>query len=229
MLYRIDFQHFLTHFIDYFSFDEITEAQYLIISAAVMNQHKQDNVVKCPDLYPTTEISRIYAETGDKKLMEKMYFDLLKPKDGSKWNDNVLYRYILNPLDHHFNIIIICDEKENDFIDVFAKYLKKTFSIEVINLNELFINGKLGPVYIDRDKIRDKTVDVRFRALQEEQKRLSATRDGRLQLISLMNKKEKKKKLKEIGVELQEGDEKKLDKLLIEEWADELSDEEEGG
>lgn len=228
MLYRIDIQHFLTHMIDYFSFDELTSAQYLIISAAVMNQHKQKNVVKCPDLYPTTEIVKTYAETGDKKLMEKMFMELLKPEKGSDWENNVIYRFILDPLDHHFNIIIICDEKENDFIDVIAKYLKKSFSIETINLNELFIKGKLGPITIDREKIRNKTVDVRINALKEEQKRFSATRDGRLHLISLMTTKEKKKKLKELGVNLEFEDKKNYEKLLVEVWADELEDEEGG-
>ena len=225
MIYRIDYQHFLSHAIDHFSLDDIMNAQYLIISAKITNTGKCRNIVKMNDLYPDTITVIAYAETGDKKLLEEMYFEMLEPKDKelkaeyrrSNPYTTTIYQSIINPLLNHYNVIIICDTAENDYIDCFCKFLKKNYSVEVIDLNELFTKGRVGSIYVDRDEIRDKAVDIRRAAVREQAHAMASTRDGKEALIEKMTKKQKLKELKRLGIKVS-PDEKDLDVLLFEEW-----------
>lgn len=224
MIYRIDFQHFMTHAIDHFDSQELAHFQYAIISAKIRNGHRCDNIEKISELYPTPEIVMNYAEYKDKEIMEKMYMDMLNPKlkdpRDTDYVANMVYRTFVQSLINHYDVVIMCDEIENDYIDVLCKYLKKKFSIEVIDLNELFIKGRVGPIYLDRDKIRDKAVDIRRAAAREQLKALESTREGKLKIIGMMNTKAKISKLKELGIKVSSADKKNLDKLLIEEWAE---------
>lgn len=217
MIYRIDFQHFMTHAIDYFTRDELAHIQYAIISAKVANGGRATNVSKLSaTIYPSTETVLAYAEFQDKKILEKMYTDELK----EEFVGNVIYQAFVNPLINHYDVMIICDRVENDYIDILCSYLKKEFKIEVIDLNELFSKGKVGPIYIDRDAIWDKAVDIRRSAGRSQIEALSSTRDGRMKLVNMWNKKEKIHKLKELGIRITRGDMKELDKLLIDAWVD---------
>lgn len=219
MLYRIDMKHFLLHAIDHFSLYDLQNMQYCIISAKVTNGGKCKNVIKLQELYPTTDMVITYEETKDKKLLEKMYLDMLNPKDSKNEITPyaaVIYQAFVNPLLQRFNVMIVCDELENDFIDILCKYLKKEYSIEVIDLNELFTKGRVGPIYIDRDEIKDKAVDIRKAALRDEVRALSSTREGKAKLITKMSKKKKLKELKKFGVDADDRD--NLDSMLLEEW-----------
>lgn len=222
MIYRIDIQHFLTHAIDHFTSEELSHFQYAIISAKVKNGRRAMNATKINELYPTPEIVLTYADYQDKDILEKMYMELLHPEksdNGNDWVTNKLYTVFINTLLHHVDVVILCDKAENDYIDVICKLLKKEFSIEVIDLNELFIKGHVGQLYIDRDEIRDKAVDIRRSSTKEQLRALESTRDGRLQIIRNMSKKSKISKLKELGINITEADKKNLDALLIDEWA----------
>lgn len=231
MIYRIDFQNFLVHAIDHFSLVDITNMQYAIISAKVGNMGKCANVVKFNDLYPDTDTVIAYSEHADKDILEKMYLDMLNPpkeeRKGSYSNmyDNIIYKAFINPLLSHYNVVIICDREENDYIDILCKHLKKHFGIEVIDLNELFTKGRVGPIYIDRSEITDRAVDIRRACVREEYRSMSSTRDGKEALISKMTKKEKLKHLKKFGVRVSKNDEKDLDKLLLDAWCAEDEDE----
>lgn len=230
MIYRIDIQHFYTHAIDYFTLDELTHFQYAIISAAVKNGARAANVVKLNGLYPTSEMVMAYAEYHDKKILEEMYTELLVPKkgdntQGNMWAFNTIYKSFVNPLMSHNDIVILCDQTENDYIDILCKIIKKYFKIDVIDLNKLFKEGHIGPIYFDRDEVWDIAVDVRRQAGKEEIESLSTTRDGRMKLIKLFNKKEKLNKLKELGIKVDKND-KDLDRLLIEGWVEELDPDE---
>lgn len=221
MIYRIDIQHFLTHAIDHFTMQELTHFQYAIISAKVRNQSRVLNVSKFNVLYPTPEIVTAYADYQDKKILEKMYMEMLDSEDsatGTKWAANRLYTIFVKPLLDNVDVVIICDRLENDYIDVLCKYLKKRFDVEVIDLNELFSKGRIGSIYIDRNVIRDKAVDVRRAAAKEMKMSLESTSDGRLHLLNQMDKKEKIDKLKELGINVTKSDKNDLDKLLIDEW-----------
>lgn len=221
MVYRIDLQRFLGHAIDHFTREEIVNCQYAIFSAKITNGGTGNNMAKINQIYPTPDIVEAYAETHDKKILEKMYFDLMTPEKGddSPWQHNVIYKTFINPLSLHYNIIILCDQIENDYVDVFCKYLKKKWFIEVIDLNELFTKGRVGPIYIDRDKVRDNAVDIRRAAEREAHKTLSQTEDGRRYLLGKLSEKNKLKLAeKDLGLKLSNADKKNIDQILEEEW-----------
>ena len=225
MIYRIDKQHFLTHAIDHFTRDELIHLKYAIISAAINNYGKATNVSKVNELYPTVEIIENYAEFKDKRIMEKMYMELLTPdknERGINFATTTIYKCFINPLLKNDDVVIICDRNENDYIDVLCKFLKKHFELEVIDLNELFTKGKIGPIYIDRKSIKDKAVDIRLDSLDKKRRDLETTSDGRRKLLGMMNKKEKLRKLKEIGITVNDND--NLDELLIDAWVEDEED-----
>lgn len=229
MVYRIDIQHFLTHAIDHFTRDELAHFQYAIVSAKVKNGSRAPNVAKIAEIYPSPEVVIAYAEYKDKKILEKMQMEELNsqrdPETGNDPISNRIYETFVNPLLKHHDIVIICDQLENDYIDVICKYLKKNFEIEVIDLNELFTKGRIGSIYIDRDEIWDKAVDVRRSANKMKYKFLESSRDGKLKLLGIMTKKQKIAKLKELGINVTDADKKNLDKLLIDEWVENDNDE----
>lgn len=227
MIYRCDLQHFLVHAIDYFSLPELSSIQYAIISSKISSGGRSRNVVKDNVLYPDVDSIIAYDDYKDKKIFEQMYVSMLDDKDKLEESNpftNNIYKVFINPLLEHYDVMIICDEAENMYIDVLCKYLKDKFEIEVIDLNELFTKGRIGAIYIDRDEIRDKAVDIRRAALKEQIKNMSSTRDGKEQLISKMSKKEKIKQLKKYGVKLGPND-KDIDQILLEEWCAEDGDE----
>lgn len=219
MVYRIDYQHFLTHMIDHFSREDLLHFQYLIASAAVASRGMVDNVAKSMHLYPDTDVVCDYAKYQDKELMEKQYLKNIEPEpnDGD-WFGSVIYSCIVEPLMKHVDIVLVCDRAENDFLDVICKYLKKRFHIEVIDLNELFTKGYTGEIHIDRDKIRNSAVDIRRSAGKSFIENLEKTKEGREKIMKRMTKKMKIKKLKELGIDITERDTDRIDDLLVEVW-----------
>ena len=71
-----------------------------------------------------------------------------------------------------------------------------------------------------------KSFDIARDAAREQMRLLSSTKDGRLKLISMMNKKDMIAKLKEIGITVNKSDMKDLEKILIEEWVNNEFDDE---
>lgn len=235
LVYRIDLKHYLTHAIDYFTVEELVHMQYAIVSAHILNTGKAINMAKINNLYPEPEIVMNYEEYKDKDIMEKMYFGYLDPDEEDKaklkrgesyFIYNIIYKTFINPLLQHKDIVIICEEGENDYIDVLCKYLKKRFDIEVIDLNELFKTGHVGPIYIDRKEIKDKSVDIARSCGKDQIHSLASSSDGRAKLISMMSKKEKIKKLKKFGIDPTDEDKKNLDALLLNTWNEEIEDNE---
>lgn len=220
-------QHFLSHAIDHFTREELTHFQYAIISAKITNGGRAQNVVKINELYPLNDIVIDYAECKDKDIMEKMYMDYLLPKKSKEYDQsdadimaNIFYRTFVNPLVNHNDIIIICDRIENDYIDVICKVLKDEYSIDVIDLNKLFIDGHIGPIYIDRKDIWDKCVDIRRIAAANGVRALESTSDGRMKLLKMMTKKQKIEKIKELGIRINDYDKKDLNQILIDAWVE---------
>ena len=225
MIYRINIQHFLTEMIDYFPLEDLIDMQYTIISANISNGGRAHNVVKLNTLYPDTEAIAQYAETGDKNVLKKMYYNMLdegKTKNlRSNTFHNIIYHAYVSTLLDNVDTTILCDKGEDIYIDCLCDYLKDRFNIEVIDLNQLFTKGKVGPIYLDRDKVRDKAVDIRRNALKEQIATMKQTAGGRSQLIHSMSKKDKLKELKRLNVKLNQDDMDHLDELLLEEWAEE--------
>lgn len=221
MIYRIDLQHFITHAIDHFTSDDLVHFQYAIVSAKINNGRSVANTVKMNELYPSPEIVLEYDEYKDKNILEKMYFEMLDNGDiGKDESANLFYNVFVNTLINHYDVMILCDECENDYIDCLVKYLHKKFSIDVIDLNQLFTEGKTNEIYIDRKEIWNKAVDIRRLAGKEMIRTLSQTRDGRLKLLEKMSTKEKIEKCKEIGINVSKRDKHDLDSILIDEWVD---------
>ena len=218
MLFRIDFERFLTHAIDHFTRDELTHFQYAIIGT-VINGGRCKNIVKLNDLFPDMETQQTFIEYGDKSILKKMYFDYLSDKG------NLIYHTFINTFLNHQDVMILCKEGENAYIDVLVEYLKKNYSVECIDLNELFTKGRVGSIYIDRDEIHDKAVDVRRAAVKDQLESLASTSEGRLKILTeYMDTKGKIKKLKDLGINVTKADLKDLDKLLIEAWVEKEDD-----
>ena len=229
MIYRIDFQHFLIHAVDHFTAEDLSHFQYAIISASIANGARAQNVVKLNHLYPLPEIVVDYADHHDKSIMEKMYMDYLCPKkntDGITKDqmNNIFYKTFINPLINHVNIMIICDRSENEYIDVICKVLKKEYEIDVIDLNQLFSKGYVDDIYIDRDTISDIAVDIRRQAAIESRKSLETSSGGRLKLLDMMTKKEKIKKIEELGINVTNFNNDDLNQILIDAWVNDEDD-----
>lgn len=230
MIYRIDIQHFLSHAIDHFTAEELSHFQYAIVSAVVRSGGRVPNVVKINDLYPLPEIVMEYADYKDKSIMEKMYMDYLCPKKendlgmGKNQMANIFYKTFINTLIGHVDVVILCDRSENDYIDVICKVLKKEYKIEVIDLNKLFSEGRVGSIYIDRKEIWDKAVDIRRAAGRDQVKALESTSGGRLKLLNMMNKKQKIEKIEELGIKITSYDKKDLDSILMDGWVNDEDD-----
>jgi len=217
MIYRIDMKRFLVHAVDYFTLEDLSEAQYVILSAKVRNGGRAQNMIKLNELYPPPEIVVMYDEYPDGDVMRKAYMDFLKNEEGHL---RIVYQTFVNPLLNHQNIIIVCDEIENTFIDVFVEYLHDECGIDVINLNELFTTGRTGEIYIDTDEIKHKAVDIRKAAAMEAREAMAMTADGRRSLINTMTKKEKLWHLKKLGIKLNNTEKKDIDAILMEAWED---------
>lgn len=236
MIYRINYQHFYIDMIQFFTLEEITHFHYAVISAMIKVGNKMgEKIVKIGTLYPDPDIVRRYSELkeSDKnqaiKIAQKEYYDMLEDegnRENNYWTINRIYESIVNPfVKHNTDIILMCDKDEDIFMDVLCKFIKKKFHVEIIDLNELFTKGELGPIYIDRSKIRNDTVKIAKNAAKEEIERLSQSPDGRMKLIANMfSNKDKVKKLKELGITVNKSDENdtnKLNLLLIDGWVDE--------
>lgn len=230
MIYMIDLQHFLVDMIDYFTNEELANMEYMIISnQLIKNQKKVLNVAKPYQLYPTPEMISSYAQYKTLEVAEKLYEEYFTPDDKTRWQDNIIYTHFISPLLNHQDVVMVAHQDEFHFPMAIASYLRKHFDIEVINLNELFTKGRIGPIHIDRKEIRDRAVDVRIVAERIKQKTLESTEDGRAKLMSIMTKKEKIKKLKQLGIRLK-GDEtsKEINELLIDDWVKDRYGEETG-
>lgn len=219
MLYMIDLQHFLVDMIDYFTSEELGNMQYMIISEKLKNQKKVLNVAKPYAVYPTPDMLTAYAKYKTLEVAEALYEDYFTPDDKTRWQDNIVYTHFIAPFLNHQDVVMISDQEEFNFPLAIAKYLNKHFGLEVINLNELFSKGRIGSIYIDRKEVSNRAVDIRRVAEMHQQKNMESTEDGRANLMNLMTKKEKIRKLKSLGIKLTGNESsKEINDLLIDDW-----------
>lgn len=221
MIYRIDYQHFLTHAIDYFPAKTLAyQFQYLLLSVAVKFNGRISNGIKVStDLYPDSDMIADYKLNENYEIFEKAYHAFLdrKPEYGQPITATSvrIYRTIVETYLNHTDVVIVCDKEENFIVDAFCSFIKKKYKIEVIDLNKLFTKGHVDSIRIDFDKTHDIAVDIRRLANNERHKELESTYDGRLKLVRLMTKKEKIKKLKSLGIKVTDTSERELDRLLM--------------
>lgn len=213
LLYRIDIERYLTHAIDHFTRDELASFEYAIIGT-LKNGPRCHNVAKINNLFPDNAVQDAFRDYVDKDTFKKMYYSYLDEYG------KTIYLVFINPILQHKDILIICKEGENPYIDVLVEYLKEKFSLDCIDLNQLFIKGRVGSIYIDRDDIWNKAVDVRMEAGMHQIQALESTSDGRMEILKMASPKWKINKLKEIGIKVTKADLKDLDQLLIESWVE---------
>lgn len=234
MLYRIDYKHFLLHMIDYFTYDELMHMQYLMISTEIKNVGRASNVAKCNDLYPPYELIADYYTNHNQDIFEKRYMNYLENAEDEDhaarayvqevtWVDRVLWKFIMRPLEGHHDVVLFCGDSENFIIDALVKFIKKKTGLEVIDLNEFFTKGKLGPIYIDWDEVWDKGVDIKRAARRDRNESLMSTSDGRQELLKIWTPKEKMAELKRLEYKISKSEKKDLDQILVEAWEQEYS------
>lgn len=220
MVYRIDLQHFLTHAIDYFSYDDLMGFQYCIISSVVKSQARISNMAKINMLYPNSDDIIQYYDDQNIDLFRKRYKHMLVGDKDDRINSllPLLYNTFVQPTLNHHSVLIVCDQSENYYIDVLCDVLNDQFAIEVANLNDLFTKGRLGSVYIDRDEIHDRAVDMRRMSATISYREKALTVDGRASLLESMKPAAMKQKLKELGINVNKSDKKHLKEMLMESW-----------
>ena len=224
MVCRIDMEHFISHAIDYFTNEEISDWLFIVVSGGIpCGARAANRAMKCPILVPDSNMLCLYEEYEDKNIFKKAYADFLNDKDESgNGCKSVLYSSIIRPSMQGYCVVILSKASENFFIDVLCDVLKKEYCVEVIDLNQLFIKGHIGPISIDNDAIHDATVEIRREAVREMQRSKESTADGRLQLVEMWDTRMRKKKLKDLGVKLSGSENKdEIRQLLIDAWVDE--------
>jgi len=205
--------------IDYFTKNELLHFQYVLLGK-VTNNGKLESVGNCNLLYPSVDVIDIYEE-GNIKAAKKMYREYLFPKNENKnWIYPLLNETFINTLTLHHDVILMYTDDVKPYIDFLMEFLYDELKLEFLDLNKLFEEGKVGPLYLDLKALQKKIRPM----IREEQERKNAlvasTEQGRNNLLSKMNTQDKIKKLKELGIKVSKDDikEKKLDKLLHDAW-----------
>lgn len=229
MLYRINYKNFLMYAIDYFTRDELASIYYIIISAKVQNNGMNDHITKINELYPTIEIVTEYDSVQDMDILEKAYREMLGDDNhieagiptSETWAEHALYR-IIHPVIHSRPVVLICSDEshEDDYVTCLCKLLKRKYSLDVIDLNQLFTEGHVGPYHIDLNKIHNKTVPIARAITTQEFKDKSSTKDGRVEIIHNMSMKHKLKMLKQFDIRLSDDDKPNIDTILLDAWCE---------
>ena len=230
MLYRIDYDHFLLHMIDHFTYDELMHMYYVIISSKIMNGNRSDHVTKCGQVYPPYGLLNDWYTNQNLESFQRGYRQFLDDftlspidryvdtgEDLSEM-DTFLWRYFIAPLKAHQDIMFVCDKDENMILDILFEYVHDKTEIEVIDLNKLFTDGQIGPLYLDWDEIHDKGVRIGRAAVREGLESQKRTKDGRDHLLKVLSDEEKKRELKLLGYTVKKSDRKDLTKLLGDAW-----------
>lgn len=221
MIYRIDLQHFLVHAIDHLEFVDINYAIFVVISAKINVGLKDTRCQKPSILYPNPETVLRFDESQNMDVLEREMFDYYDNLV-IRGKDTTFYDYFVHTMEEHNNVIIVCDKIENPYVDVLAKYLKKRFAIEVIDLNKMFTDGYIDPVRYDYNKIQKKGQGIRELKEADRMKSLACTPDGRMELLREWNKSTKLKLCKALKLRVRKSiDDKILDDILIDAWVNE--------
>ena len=213
MIYIISHEKFLMHMIDYFTKEELSYLEYRIISAGIIAGNNVMSVSSANALFPSFENQNNWIETQNREVLTNgFYADL-------DLEFNNLYYSILKPFYDHCDVVLITTESEYVYLEILAKYIFEKFSIPVINLNELFHRGELDPVKWNPKRIRESIEKLQRKIKETNNDSMQSTASGRITLLQHMNRKERIKKLIQIGVDVDahESDEM-IQELLMEAW-----------
>lgn len=216
MLYRIDYEHFLLHAIDYFTRKELISINYIIISGNIFNTDKMPTVTRQVSLYPSSELINKYLANKNLDLFKQEYFYELDNVD------NIIYSNLIKPLINNYEpIFIICRIKENFIIDALIEFIHNKYKIDCIDLNKLFINGELSLIDYDQDKIKKVFKETEARVAKDWINMQKETKEGRKQLIKSMSDKVKAKLIKKLGYNTNKISKSEYDDILTNDWVNE--------
>lgn len=226
MLYRISYENYLLHMLDFFEKDDLVNMNYAIISSGIRNQgtFSSDNstnmgkAISIAQLYPSSTIIAEYIDFPE--IFEKEYISELKE------SENLIYMTLVsNILYNRHNIILLYRDRESMYIDILSAFIYKKFRLPCVNLDELFIEGKTDVYGYHRKRVIDRAENIKLNAIKEINQSMSKTEAGRVSLLSRMNKDDKLKKLKELGIKIpKNSSDDKITELLKEEWCSEEED-----
>lgn len=218
MLYRIDYEHFLTHMIDYFTRAELLSLHYVIISNNILNTNKYPYVVKESALYPDRDTVMDYHNFKNYEKFKIKYFDELKVYHG------LIYNSLFLPLFKHKSVVIICRKIENFIIDALCEYILEKFKVGSIDLNKLFSEGFIDNIIYpsDRDSMREVKHEMVKQMSKEMYEENLRTNSGRLKILNHMKLKHKLKFLKKLGYNPDKIKESEIDQIIIDDWVNQI-------
>lgn len=223
MIYRISWRNYLVHMIDWFPVDELLAMWYIVVGEGVMQHGRESNVKKPAALLPTVDIISYYAATGDAQCASGMYMSQLmkKPTKEERMTEieQDVYLCFTDPLTKHINVCMVYSQEEVWIQDTLCRYLKEQHGIDVIDLDQLFSDGKIDGFYFDYEAIRERWKDTLKQMQEIEFITKSRTSDGRRELLSEMTFKKKLKLLKRLKIKFSSKiTEEKATELLRDGW-----------
>lgn len=225
MILRINWEHYLSHAIDYFTKDELLSFRYIIISAMISHNNLSDDVKKLSQLYPRDDVILVHDNEGDLIQAEKLYIDWLMAKDtpgrnfnGYEWATHPIGMHILKPLTMHQHVMILCTKDEDWIIDSFCKYLKLRYELDVFDLNQFFATGQATQISINPDAAEKAYVKSVKQANDEGNEALESTAEGRYRRLLEMSKKQLLRKAEEVGIDTKGMSIEDVVKDLVDAW-----------
>lgn len=221
MIYRIDKQHFISHAIDYFTNEELSNMKYLLTSLKLSNGGiVKKQVERWVEIMPIADVAEL-DWFNDREAYEKAYMDMLKnrlPRVDDISITSTIHSNLIKPLLNHEDRMLVCDESENYILDIFCEFVKEKFKIEIINLNKLFSEGEHEPIKYDHDRLKRLSKQILEEAEEDAINALSRTERGRAKLLLKMTTYQKKDQLKSLGINPKKHSEKEYDQLLNDLW-----------
>lgn len=213
MIYIVSHEKFLMHMIDYFTRDELSYLEYRIISAGMIAGNNLLSVASANALFPSFENQNIWIDTQNLDALKQGFYEDLDLEY------NTLYHSIVEPFSEHLDVVLLTTDQEYVYLKILAEYVRERFKIPVIDLNRLFDKGEVDPIKWNPKRIRDSILKLQRKIKEASDDSMASTASGRLNLLDHMNRKERIKKLIQIGVDVDahESDEV-IQELLMEAW-----------
>lgn len=201
MLFNIDYENFLLYAIDYFKREELLDFLYIIVSAGIIHPSGKlstDKIFKLSSLYPPYDIISLRENGYDDKVIKTKYYNYLKEY-------SVIYDIVTYATIQHKNIVIICRNNENYFIDMLCDFIYDKFKLPSINLNSLFTKGKVYVKKYNHNKIIEaiKNYEKERKKLFIKNSKANIKSDNlyiKTQAINVMPIKDIKKSLKKFNI-----------------------------
>lgn len=221
MIYRIDFQTFLLHGIDYFTREELMDMKYMLVTLKLMNGGAvRDKVTKYIDVVPNNIVGEFDPNT-EKEKFRRAYLSMLKERNYIDETLSItasIYKNILHPLVNHEDRMLMCDQTENYMLDIFCEFLKDKFNVDVINLNKLLLEGDHDTVKYKYQHYKNLCHKIHKEVADQYSRDQCSTSKGRKKILKKWSSDQKARQLKMLGVNAKKYNKKDYDKILTDLW-----------